>query len=72
MNNQDIMKEYIKIDVPLDEIRKKIKFETQELNTVIGKEEDTRKQLNTSKMIYMFLTILMVVFLILSVNLKLK
>ena len=35
-------------------------------------EDDTKKQLNTHKMIYMILTIIMVIFLILSVNIKLK
>jgi hypothetical protein len=66
---ENIMKKYINIDVPLDEIRKRVKLVSQEIETINGNEEETLKKLNMHRLIYMFLTILMVVFLILSVNL---
>ena len=66
---ENIMKKYINIDVPLDEIRKRVKLVLQEIETINGNEEETLKKLNMHRLIYMFLTILMVVFLILSVNL---
>ena len=69
MRFENFMKRYINIEVPLDEIRKKIKIETQEIETISGKEEETLKQMNIHRLIYMFLTVLMIVFLILSVNL---
>lgn len=72
MDYQEIMNKYIKIEVPLDEIKKKVDYEINEIETIAGKEEDTKKQLNTHKMVYMVLTIIMVIFLILSVNFKLK
>lgn len=72
MGFEDVMKKYINIEVPLDEIRKRIKVATQELETVNGNEEETAKQMNMHRLIYMILTIIMIVFLILSVNLKLK
>uniref|UniRef100_A0A6C0AX78 Uncharacterized protein n=1 Tax=viral metagenome TaxID=1070528 RepID=A0A6C0AX78_9ZZZZ len=66
---ENIMKKYINIDVPLDEIRKRVKLVSQEIETINGNEEETLKKMNMHRLIYMFLTILMVVFLILSVNL---
>ena len=66
---ENIMKKYINIDVPLDEIRKRVKLVLQEIETINGNEEETLKKLNMHRLIYMFLTILMIVFLILSVNL---
>lgn len=72
MGFENVMKKYINIEVPLDEIRKRIKVATQELETVNGNEEETAKQMNMHRLIYMILTIIMIVFLILSVNLKLK
>jgi len=69
MGFEDLMKKYITIEVPLDEIRKKIKLESREIETINGKEEETLKQMNMHKLIYMFSTILMLIFLILSVNL---
>jgi hypothetical protein len=72
MDYQEIINKYTRIGIPLDEIKKKVKYEINEIETISGKEEDTKKQLNTHKMIYMMLTIIMVIFLILSVNFKLK
>ena len=66
---ENIMKKYINIDVPLDEIRKRVKLVSQEIETINGNEEETLKKMNMHRLIYMFLTILMIVFLILSVNL---
>lgn len=72
MDYQEIMEKYIKIEVPLDEIKKKVDYEINEIETISGKEDNTKKQLNMHKMVYMILTIIMVIFLILSVNFKLK
>jgi lactam utilization protein B len=72
MDYQEIINKYTRIEIPLDEIKKKVNYEINEIETISGKEEDTKKQLNTHKMIYMMLTIIMVIFLILSVNFKLK
>tara|TARA_Y100000992_G_scaffold300168_1_gene268270 strand:+ start:650 stop:868 length:219 start_codon:yes stop_codon:yes gene_type:complete len=72
MDYQEIMEKYIKIEVPLDEIKKKVDYELNEIETISGKEDNTKKQLNMHKMVYMILTIIMVIFLILSVNFKLK
>jgi hypothetical protein len=72
MDYQDLINKYARIEIPLDEIKKKVNYEINEIETISGQEDDTKKQLNTHKMIYMILTIIMVIFLILSVNIKLK
>ena len=72
MDYDEIMRKYIKVEVPLDEMEKLVDIRIKEIETITGQEDNTAKQLNIYKMVYFFLTIIMIIVLILSVNFKLK
>ena len=72
MDYDKIMRKYIKVEVPLDEMEKLVDMRIKEIETITGQEDNTAKQLNIYKMVYFFLTIIMIIVLILSVNFKLK
>lgn len=72
MDYDEIMRKYIKVEVPLDEMEKLVDVRIKEIETISGQEDNTAKQLNIYKMVYFFLTIIMIIVLILSVNFKLK
>tara|TARA_B100000886_G_scaffold106371_1_gene70923 strand:+ start:8519 stop:8737 length:219 start_codon:yes stop_codon:yes gene_type:complete len=72
MDYDKIMRKYIKVEVPLDEMEKLVDVRVKEIETISGQEDNTAKQLNIYKMVYFFLTIIMIIVLILSVNFKLK
>ena len=72
MDYEGLMRRYIKYEVPLDGIEKKVKLELEELETLEGEQDNSYKQMNMYRLYYAILTFLLIIILILSVNFKLK
>jgi len=72
MKYEELMSKYIRVDVPLEKVRRKVNRRMNEIETIIGEEENTSKQLNIYRIFYTFLSIIAIIVLIISVNLKIK
>ncbi len=46
MSYEEIMTKYIRVDVPLEKMRRRVNRRMNELETISGEEESTLKQVN--------------------------
>lgn len=72
MSYEEIMAKYIRVDVPLEKMRRRVHRRMNEIETITGEEENTLKQMNMYRIFYTILTIIAIIVLIISVNFKIK
>lgn len=72
MSYEEIMTKYIRVDVPLEKMRRRVHRRMNEIETIIGEEENSSKQMNMYRIFYTILTIIAIIVLIISVNFKIK
>ena len=60
MDYEGLMRRYVKYEVPLDRIEKKVKLELEELETLEGEQNNSYKQMNMYRLYYLYLYSLVV------------